>query len=796
MSATLAKAANRHIRLAQLFGVSFCLLAFEICLLRILSYVQWYHFAYLIISLALLGFAVSGSLMHLFRDFWLRHAGIVSLALILLTALAMALGRQALAWIPVDIFTAIWKPSELVWLALLCLVLFLPFLFGAFFIILSFSAAPRRIGGLYGANLLGSGVGSLGAILFLHLWHPLSIPFVTSFMCALVALPSAMQRRSHLVLVIGGLTIIGLCWQMPAAVNMSQYKALSRVLLMPDTTVTARAFDPYGVYELVSSPHLRSAAGLSLGFDGAVQPRPTVFADGATMGALTLADHADHARWRQTVFNLPYRVRDTDTVLVLDAGVGEEIRRALLEGAASVTAVEKSRALLHMLGQQPASEQNVYDNPAVEAVEDEPRSFLAARGGTYDLIILPPGRSLASASLGMQSLYEDYLLTTESFELLIDSLNDDGIVSISSVLDTPLRRPIKLFALMAESLRQSDVRTPGKHLIAIRNWNMVTFVMSRKPFSVTELERARAFATQSGLDMIFPFVAEAARHHLAENDLPAMLAGLAATPPVHPDSPFHLVPPTDNQPYFGHFLTTAAASHMMRTFGAAGLILQEWAYAIAGFTILLLMLSGLALVLLPLRMCRLTDSPARHLAYFAAIGCGFMFVEMLMIQKLTLILGDPVYAVSAVVAALLIFAGIGSVLSSSIKWPAIRTVSWSTALLLILVLLFFISHPLLATTLAAWPSSLRFAGVVLLVAFPAVVMGLYFPLGIRALERSGQLPLIPWAWGVNGFVSVISAPLAMLTAVGFGFAAVGVIGIGFYALAVGTARFMSPSGHT
>jgi hypothetical protein len=160
-----------------------------------------------------------------------------------------------------------------------------------------------------------------------------------------------------------------------------------------------------------------------------------------------------------------------------------------------------------------------------------------------------------------------------------------------------------------------------------------------------------------------------------------------------------------------------------------------------------------------------------------------MFVEILFMQKLTLILGDPIYSVASVLAALLIFAGVGSLLSDHRILRSSRALVWSAALLILLLGLFFLLLPKLASILATISLPWRFTAAIMLVAPVALIMGLFFPTGIRNLERSGQNSLIPWAWGINGFVSVIAAPIATLTAVSSGFVTLGLAGMGSYLLA-------------
>lgn len=739
----------------------------------------------------MLGFAASGTALSLGRGFWFRHLQQTAVGSLLLTALSMAAVNYILALIPMDLFITIWRPAGLLWLLLLCFSIFLPLLFGAFFIILQFSASPRQIGMYYSANLLGSGAGSLGALVILHLWHPLEVSYLLALVVWLFSLILLKRARSMAIAsgVIG--LIIGACWLLPAEVTMSQYKPLARVLLMPETDIVYETYDPLGVIHVVHSPHLRSASGLSLTFDGEIPPLPMVFRDGAAVGSLPITPGANTKLFmHSTIYNLPYRLGKVEKALILGSGTGMEVQRALDEGTLSVTAVEKNRNLTSLPEKALPDHYSVYNASKVRKIIEEPRSFLEQTQNHFDLILLPASIALGGTTTGMHSLYENHLLTVEAISRMLNLLNADGMIAVSTLIDTPPRSPLKLFATMVQALQMQNM-DPEKHLVAIRSWNMSSIVMSNIPFSSQKLHFIRQFAGASGFELLYPVeqpenIKRPPAGFTTEH-LPSIFSLLAKNPLMQTGSPFHLTPATDEQPYFNHFLTLDAAAFLLRCFGTAGLIMHEWSYIVAAITLLLLVVIGFCLTLLPLFFNLKTGPPSkgnlRPLLYFSSIGAGFMFVEILFMQKLTLILGEPVYSVATVLAALLIFAGVGSLFSDQRILRSNRALVWSAALLILLLGLFFLLFPKLATILATISLPWRFTASIMLIAPVALIMGLFFPTGIRNLEQSGKSSLIPWAWGINGFISVIAAPIATLIAVSSGFVTLGLAGMGFYLLA-------------
>lgn len=756
-----------------LFGASLALLAFEVSLLRLLAFLHWYHFAYLVISLALLGFAASGTAMYLLRPFCLRHADSTAPATLLLAAVSMSGGRQALALIPTDLFLAIWQPVQLIWLAFLFLILFLPFFFAAFFLILSFTAGPERIGGLYAANLLGSGAGSLAALVLLDCCHPATIPYILGLITAMLALPLVPRRRpGFLAIALGGVGLCALLALAPTPVTMSTFKPLARALTLPQAHIIASEYDPLGVIEVVQSPHLRYAPGLGLNFTGDVPPRPLVFVDGEMLGPVATSGQADLTLLRQGLPSLPYRLRPVESVLVLAAGSGEEIGRALAWGVEGIIAVERNAALVGMLAGLHAHGDSVYLDARVRTVVQTPRAFLMADDRRFDLIVLANAEGLTGASFGMRALHENYLLTREAFARMLERLSPHGMLVASTMLDTPMRRPLRLAALMALALRDAGIGTPERHLLALKNWNMATLLLSKQPLTPTDIERIHRHATAAGLVLLYP--AQAGDDSLAD----------AIHHPDHPPGPFHLTPPTDARPYFNHFLSLQAVPIVLASQGRAGLILTEWAYIMIYVTLALLAVGGLILVLLPLALwlprrghgCRL------GLGYFAAIGVGFMAVEMLLIAKLVELLGDPVYAVAGTIAAILIFAGIGSRFSASAHLDRSRLAA--AAALVIAFPLLVALLPLHLMPVFGLPLGWRAAIIMLALAPPATAMGVFFPAGIRALDTGDGAAAIPWAWGVNGYASVMTPPLAMLVALNLGLGYLALMAAACYGVAV------------
>jgi hypothetical protein len=248
---------------------------------------------------------------------------------------------------------------------------------------------------------------------------------------------------------------------------------------------------------------------------------------------------------------------------------------------------------------------------------------------------------------------------------------------------------------------------------------------------------------------------------------------------------FNITPATDDRPYFSRFLKLHTLPELLALKGRGGLPLLEWGYLVLIATLLLALLASFLLVLVPLLLRRGDDAAAagaqwRYVGYFTAVGTAFMFIEIAFIQKFILFLHHPLYAVSVVLCAFLVFAGMGSLASS--RWRGRRPALAVAMSIGVLAVLYALMLPGLFGALAAAPVAVKIAISATLIAPLAFLMGMPFPLGLDVVASRAPA-WIPWAWGVNGCASVVSAILAMLLAIHLGFAVVIFLAVALYLLA-------------
>ncbi|NLD82731.1 MAG: SAM-dependent methyltransferase, partial [Clostridiales bacterium] len=361
----------------------------------------------------------------------------------------------------------------------------------------------------------------------------------------------------------------------------------------------------------------------------------------------------------------------------------------------------------------------------------------------------------------------------------------------------PPRQSLKLLTLAADAMRQAGVPDPSRHVAAVRSWEMLAVAVSTRPFDEAACRRLEEFARFRGFDRVWVpgrGPAREDRFHLMLDDvLPhgfeAVLAGDGAR--FIRDYPFDIAPPEDDRPYFHQFIRWGRLGDVRRLLGQDSPAFVEMGSILVALTAAALAVAAVVLIMLPLS--RLAwKGPASSgprpgapavLGYFGAIGLGFMFLEIVWIQRFTLFWGQPLYSAAGVLAALLCGMGAGSALSAGMPC-APRAIRSALAGALALIGLLSAGLPRMMAAGLGWPEPLKWAVGLGSLFASAVVFGLPFPLALRALGAS-RPELVPWAWGTNGCLSVLAAPLAALTAMQGGFGAVSAVAAAAYLLAFG-----------
>lgn len=684
--------------------LSVSLIAFQLALMQILSYLQWYHFAGMAIAVALLGFGTAATVLSLAREWLLARSG--ALLPVLMLACAAAMGSSFVLvqglFGGFDSYLLFVDWRQAMYLLLTQLVLLIPFFFGALAIGMLFVAQVQRIGTLYCANMVGSGLGGLLALPILSTTLPQQLSAVCAVPAALAALlMTGSQRGIRLigVFVLGGLALL---FTEARPLTPSQYKSLTQALQLPGATVELRRPSPYGLVELVSAPALRSSPTLSLTYTGEIPVRDALFNNGDWLGPLLSGvDPQYHALQRNSLQALPYALGHRERVLALQAGTGAAVALALAEGAHRVVAVEPHRALADLLREGRAYSHWTHDARVVIETA-EPRTFLDIDHGEYDLISLPEIGSFGG-NAGLHALSQQRLLTIEAMRAAWERLSTDGVLQLICWVDYPLRNPVRLAATVGELLRDRDVDDPEAHLIMMRSWGTLSFLLKKTPFSSEEQHAVRAFARQLQFDLVRPgmrSVPGIPGHHATEQELLERLdEALRADAGALGDYPFRWMPSTDDRPFFSQFLSWRSLPRVSAMLGERSMPFIELGYLIQYLSLIQIGVVALLLIMLPLtRLGWSGGGKRRVLLYFGGLGIGYMFFEMALLHLLESYLGQAVFAAAGAIGLMLVFSGAGSLVSQRVRNPAKSAPQVVAALALLIVAYAMLMPKLLALT--------------------------------------------------------------------------------------------------
>ncbi len=779
-------------------------IGYEILLMRVLSIVQWHHFAYMIISVALLGYGASGTFIAVNKR-WLEPRFELSFAVSgLLFSMTIVgcfvLGQQ----VPFNALEIVWDLRQLINLSLIYLIFFVPFFFAACCIGLAFTCRRSIISRIYFFDLLGAGLGATLIIVLLFVLSSQNALLVLAALALLASILVGTRLAARKTLIaMQAFWLVAFAFALPQewlALRVSEYKGLSQALQVVDSRVLTSSSSPLGLLTVVASPQVpfRDAPGLSFNTRFVPAEQLAVFTDGDAMSVITRFDGnvSELGYLGDVTAALPYRLLAEPKVLILGAGGGSDVLLALYNGAAVIDAVELNPQITKLVKDTYADfAGHLYDDNRITVYTKEARGFVAQSSDQYDLIHIGLLDSFAASGSGVQALNESYLYTVEAIQQYLKHTAPGGMLAVTRWLKLPPRDSLKLVATVIEALRFEGVTYPGRQLALIRSWNTSTLLVKNGEFSISDIEAIREFARSRSFDTAFyPSMpaGEANRFNLLPQ--PYLYEGISALLGEDADDfieryKFHIAPATDNQPYFFHFFRWSALPEFVGLIKRGGAGLVEWGYLILVATLIQALIAGAVLIVLPLSRIKRSwprGTGTRMGSYFFLLGLAFLIVEIAFIQKFILFLSHPLYSVGVVLSGFLVFAGIGSACSGQLaqqfKQKGYSPVTVAVAGISAIALLYLVLLPTFFQQLIGLPDGIKMMLSVFLIAPLAFCMGAPFPIGLNRVANSAP-DFIPWAWGINGFASVMSASLATLLAIEFGFTVVVLFALGLYAIA-------------
>ena len=776
----------------SIFLVSAVLISCEILLIKMFSIQYWHHFAYLIISVALLGFGASGTFIFLFRRTLKNNISAIFYIFPLLLFSSIWINVYLGRVITFNPLMIIWQASEILNLIYVILAMFVPFFLGAVCIGLGFLAFPDNVHKIYFSNLLGSGLGPLLTLLtVLHLsLH--EIIFIVSLMSIVASFPSAenrLRKSVSLIILIAAFPLY-LIFLHDTPVKMNPFKDLPRAESLKEAKKEFQEFGPLGLVTVIDSPAYHYLPDLGLNCPYSLPEQKGLFLDGNTVGAINrFSGKPEELHFMEYRTNsLAYQLLTNPEVLIIGGGGGTEILGAKYYRAKNVSVVEMNGDIIRLMQDRYRRfSGNVYNPDECQIFIEDGRGYLQRTKEKFDLIQLSVSQSMDSASSGVYSLNENYLLTREALRTCINRLNPGGLISISQWIKDPPRESMKLLAMAIDALEAEKKNAP-ESIIMIRSWQTATLLIKNGIFSPGEIEKTKTFCKDRLFDLCY-YSGITRDETNVINRMNESYFFVAAKKLLskereqfYQEYPFDIRPATDNKPFFSHFFKTSILEKYLSSEGRSVIPFMDWGYILVWISFLILVLLSIIFILVPLR---LTGQSSRGtfpvFVYFGSLGLAYMFLEISFLQQFIRYLYDPVFSATVVISSFLVYSGIGSLIGDKIRQAGPRHISIFIIFIVVMGGFYLAADPFLQRALSGLSLWIRMLICSLLIAPLAVPMGIPFPSGLSKLRRA-QEDLIPWAWGVNGFFSVIGASGTVLIAIGLGFKVVILFALTLYIL--------------
>ena len=768
--------------------IAFAMLAMEITFTRLLSVTTWYHLAFFAIATAMLGMTAGATTIYLKpRRFTKERLNEELAAACQRFALVVPVALVVLCLTPLSIAPTIMSIIAMLIVTAGCA---LPYYFAGIAITLILTKCDKPIGKLYAADLAGASLGCLFVLAGLEVmdapslillcgalgaaaglvfaWQQTSAArtrwvAVTTVLLAVVALGNTLSPRMIRPLVIKGLVY-------PSTRNfLDKWNSFSRISVSP------LAHEP--PFYWAASPKAPTAPvyEYAMQIDGGA---------GTFLRRFHSIEDIDHLRYDVT--NIAYSIRPRGGACIIGVGGGRDLQAALLFGHEHVTGIDVNPIFINLLENEFRDFAGLADRDDVTLVVDEARSYLSRDTQQYSLLQMSLIDTFAATGAGAFSLSENSLYTVEAWDVFLNRLTDDGVFTVSRwYCPDNLGETGRLLSLAIAAVLRTGAEDPSQHIALVTCGRVATLVLSRSPLKPEEI----ATLTSASAEMEFsvPIMPGRVPEHAVLREL-LTARSVDDLTRIAADKPLRFDPPTDEDPYFFNMLKFDRFSSLGR-FGAGvigGNLVATVTLVALIFSLLIL---AVATILVPLLLARRMDDGPKSggkviwagAAYFALIGAGFMLMEIALVQRLSVLLSHPVYALGILLFTMILSTGVGSLLSERLPltrapWVSLYPLAAVGAILSVRVVL----SMLLANMITS--AMLTKILVSIAVIFPlGIIMGLFFPTGMR-LVRAIRDEETPWYWALNGVFGVLASALAVFFSIFFGVSTNFYVAAGCYGL--------------
>jgi hypothetical protein len=787
--------------LAGLFLICMCVLMLQIAETRLLSIMAWYYLAFFAISMAMFGMT-AGSLLVYFKPHLFRPERLLEHLSWMGTAFAIAVVISTLSMVSTVLLSGLASGMlGLLWLKLILIIL-PPYIFAGMAISLALTRSPWPVGIVYGVDLVGAATGCLLVLGLLTWMDGVSALFAVAAIGAAAAacFRAAWRESSDIAFselaarrwfVLRHPVLLALLLAAMAGFNASiQPRGIAPMLVKDQLETALPAAQQWNSFSRVRAEQESSGTpamwGPSASMPAVDVPQRWMNIDGSAGTAMYRfgGDLAELGFLKYDVTNLAYFIRSKGRAAVIGVGGGRDLLSAHLFGFEDVTGVELNPIFVDWLTHRFRSYNHVADLPGTRLFVDEARSWFAGTAERFDLIEMSLIDTWAATGAGAFSLSENGLYTVQGWQHFLNALTPRGVLTVSRWYNPHnISETARLLSLAAATLRARGVAHPEAQIFLASTPQLATIIVGKEALSADDLSRLHRVTSELGFTVQVSPDRKAGSPVLQQVLQARTVQDLEVlTQQYHID----FTAPTDDRPFFFNQLVLTDVASIKDAQAAPDGVIRgnlEAARTI-GVVVLLSALLVLVTMILPsLPAVRQAKASLGWLGtlYFALIGLGFMFIEIGIIQRVSLFLGHPVYGLAIGLFSIILSTGIGSLISERSRLDTPRKlVAWATFLSLFVLLLIF-WFPVLVSGFEGRGLLVR-ALVALVAIVPCgLLMGFGFPTGMRLVNAIDARPT-PWFWAINGAAGVLAASVAVGVSIAFSINACLWIGAACYLL--------------
>ena len=778
-------------KLIVVFLISTLMLMLQLLQTRIFSVIYWSHLVYFIITMALLGIAVSGTVLSLSAKIRsMKESTLFSFCLIGFSVSAL-LGIYIITKLSGNFFL-FWKsPSNIINLILSYFLAMLPFFFFGLLISAVFFKNPERSGLIYFSNLSGTAAGCLLYVVLIKPLGAVNLLILIFVVGSITGISCQRKRRLPVVAIQSLLLIIMTYW---GALTISVVPEINKQFWtwFENPQVEFSQWNAISRIDVVSEKGNTLDKAILIDGDAQTTMIKTNLKDLGKRSFLIVPD-------KEIAYEL-LKNKKLNSVLVIGSGAGSDVLTAYKNGAAMIDAVEINPTTAELVINKFASYLgDIFKSDRVKLHVEDGRSFVRRSEKRYDVIMLFGVDSLSALSSGAYVMVESYLYTAEAISDYWDHLDKNGIIQISRWhYPSAPREELRAFVMAYDVLSRKGVSDPSRHLLVVGANRQVVgapfadIMISRRPFQDEDVIRLQEWVKQySPLTIIYNPLGGYNSYNMW-NPFYAFysfvrFSQIGNSQQFYKDYEFDVSPVTDDKPFFFQY---GKWSHALKPYpmgpGYFESIQGRWPFLVLLVLIAQSILLVAFFVWVPfLRLRKNMGIVTPHMPiifYFGLLGLGFMFVEISLIQKLVLLLGHPIYSMTVTIPTMLIAAGTGSLCTGLMNLRAKRPLLIAVLGICFFIIILVAASPAISQTLLRYSIITKIVVVIVLVFPLGFLMGMPFPMGIRKLSDFPQL--IPIVWAANGGMSVIGSIVAIIIAMTLGFSYVFAIAAGLYLLAM------------